>query len=477
MKFNSSDSLAGGGVSSSHQVEEPSYLQGSRENPYAVSDLNTKVKNELETKYPGIWVTGEVSNFKAHHSGHYYFSLKDESSQISAVMFYQSNRKLKFIPENGLEILLFGKLSLYGPRGTYQILVEEMEPRGMGSLQFAYEQLKKKLASEGLFDESRKKPIPSLPRTIGIITSPTGAAIRDLLRVLDEINLKIYIFPSLVQGEEAAEEIVKALDVFHRMKGIDLLIVGRGGGSIEDLWPFNEERVARAIALSPIPIISAIGHETDFTIADFVSDLRAPTPSAAGAIIVQNRRALEAKLNQHLRTLIQEARIFVANKREEISQLMHRRGILGLEGMIKESIQSTDELSRRLVTGMNDHLNKTDSRWSVANSGLSYQRIQSQILMDKKALQSSHKTLLLSIKQRIKNARSTFSKTSGLLHSLSPLSILKRGYSICLTAVGKKIVIRSSDVSEGQHIDVKLYKGSLLCEIKEKDHDKKAKKT
>lgn len=468
MKDNLTDSLS---------EKKASPILGTRENPFSVSDLNRKVKLELEGQYSGIWLVGEISNFIAHRSGHYYFSLKDEISQIASVMFYQSNRKMKFLPEDGLEVLLYGKLSLYTPRGTYQIIVEKMEPKGIGSLQFAYEQLQKKLASEGLFDKSRKKPIPQFPRTVAIITSPTGAAIRDLLRVLEKIAIEVLIFPSRVQGEEAAGEIIRGLEILNNMTEIDLLILSRGGGSLEDLWPFNEEPVARAIASSRIPVMTAIGHETDITIADLVSDLRAPTPSAAAALIVQNRRDLESGLDQLLLSLSREARIFIVEKRERISALMHRRGILGLEGLIKENIQNVDEYSRRLAAHIEARLQNALSQWHLTRSKLSFQRIQSQLLMEESALQSTQKRLYLSVKQVMGNARAVFSTVSGLLHSLSPLSVLKRGYSICRTTFDGKIVRQSTEVSEGQHVDIKLFKGSLLCKIKERYHDEKNRKT
>ncbi len=455
--------------------EEASRSKGTRENPYSVSDINRKVKLELESCYPEVWITGEISNFNAHHSGHFYFSLKDEFSQIAAVMFFQSNRKLKFVPEDGLDVLLFGKLSLYTPRGTYQMIVEEMEPRGMGSLQFAYEQLKKKLAAEGLFEESRKKLIPALPRKLGIITSPTGAAIRDLIRVLSRIPIEILIFPSRVQGDEAAGEIITGLNVLNKIKGIDLIIVGRGGGSIEDLWPFNEESVARAIGACKIPIITAIGHETDFTIADFVSDVRASTPSAAASFIVQKRLELEAVLEKHQKSLTREARLIVAEKSENISKLMHRRGFLGMEGMIKEKIQSTDVCSRRIVTLMSSILQDSVAKCRLADKTLSFQRVHSYLLMNEKTLKTIRTRLGLSMKQVMKNAYASFSKNFDLLHSLSPLAILKRGYSICRTAVGKNIIRKFSEVSEGDCVNVKLYRGSLSCKIKERYDDKEKK--
>ena len=259
---------------------------------WKVSELTVRIRDLLEGAFRDLWVEGEVSNFRAAQSGHLYFTLKDEKSQIRCVCFRDQVRGLKFRPEDGLHVTVRGSLSVYEPRGEYQIYVTHIEPVGLGALQLAFEQLKKKLAAEGLFDAGRKKPLPVLPRCIGVVTSPTGAAIRDILRVLKRRfpNVHVSLYPVKVQGEGAAAEIVRAIRHFNRGSVVDVLIVARGGGSFEDLWAFNEEIVARAIAESEIPVITGIGHETDFTIADFVADLRAPTPSAAAEIVVVRAR-------------------------------------------------------------------------------------------------------------------------------------------------------------------------------------------
>ncbi|HET7102298.1 MAG TPA: exodeoxyribonuclease VII large subunit, partial [Terriglobia bacterium] len=255
---------------------------------YTVAELSFSVKDLLETSFPDVWVTGEVSNFRAAASGHYYFTLKDTSAQLRAVCFRNQARYLKFKPQDGISVIARGRLSVYEARGEYQLYIEYLEPAGMGALQFAFEQLKKQLASEGLFDAARKKPLPALPRAIGVVTSASGAAVRDILRVIKRRfpNMNVFLYPATVQGSSAAGEIVEGIEYFNQHPIVDVMIVGRGGGSLEDLWPFNEEIVARAIAASSIPVISAIGHETDFTIADFVADLRAPTPSAAAELAV-----------------------------------------------------------------------------------------------------------------------------------------------------------------------------------------------
>ncbi len=274
---------------------------------FSVSELNRQIKNRLEEDFSDVWLEGEISNLKPASSGHIYLSLKDSQSQIGAVVFRGVAAKLRFQPENGLAVLAYGRVTVYEPRGNYQVIVEHLEPKGVGALQLAFEQLKRKLSEEGLFDAERKKPIPFLPRKIGIVTSPTGAVIRDMIHVLTRRFPSIHIIlrPVLVQGAMAASEIAEAIRDFNERDDVDVLIVGRGGGSIEDLWAFNEEVVARAIATSGIPVISAVGHETDFTIADFVADVRAPTPSAAAEIAVPMLGDLEHALDQHRYRLTQ----------------------------------------------------------------------------------------------------------------------------------------------------------------------------
>ena len=269
---------------------------------YSVSELTQRLKGLLETQFPDVWVAGEISNLRPATSGHLYFTLKDSNAQLRAVCFRSQARYLKFKPRDGVSVIARGRLSVYEARGEYQLLVELLEPAGLGALQLAFEQLKAKLAAEGLFDTARKKPLPVLPRTVGIVTSPSGAVIRDILRVLRRRyrNMNALLYPVRVQGEGAAQEIVQAIEHLNRRGGVDVMILARGGGSLEDLWAFNEEDVARAIAASRIPIISGVGHESDFTIADFVADLRAPTPSAAAELVVHRKQDFQAELELSL---------------------------------------------------------------------------------------------------------------------------------------------------------------------------------
>jgi exodeoxyribonuclease VII large subunit len=264
-----------------------------------VSELTQEIKEILEERFPEVWVEGEISNLRIPPSGHIYFTLKDDTSQIRAVLFKMQARTLRFAPEDGLHVVCRGRVSLYEKRGDYQLILESMEPKGIGALQLAFVQLKEKLEKEGLFDPARKKPIPMVPQKVGVITSPTGAVIRDMLHILNRRfeNLHILLYPVRVQGEEASREIAEAVKYFNQRTDVDVIIVGRGGGSLEDLWAFNEEAVARAIYHSKIPIISAVGHETDYTISDFVADLRAPTPSAAAELVVRDKREIKNVLH------------------------------------------------------------------------------------------------------------------------------------------------------------------------------------
>lgn len=455
----------------SHEEGTLSPEKGSRDNPYTISEINRKVRHELECAYPRIWLIGEISNFTAHTSGHFYFSLKDESGQIQAAMFSQQNRRLRFRPEEGLEVLVCGRLSIYQQRGTFQIIAEMMEPKGIGSLQFAFEQLKRKLEAEGFFDEAKKKAIPSLPRTIGIVTSPTGAAIQDMLRLLMKIKVNILLCPSKVQGDEAADEIAEAIEKLNMIEGIDLIIVGRGGGSLEDLWPFNEETVARAIAGSKIPIISAVGHESDFTISDYVADLRTPTPSAAAALIVQRRLELEELLKKYIKEMIREGRIFIHEKAEKLMWLERSRGFIGIDGSINEKAQMVDELGRRMITSAAFHLASKDRVLHSLAERVSFTRILGTLKRTHSAVSTLSRELNVSIVNCMRAASDRFSQLAGLLDSLSPLAVLERGYSICRTLAKTKIIRSSSDVAIGENVDIKLHKGNLQCEVKGKDSE------
>ena len=391
---------------------------------YTVSDLTAEVRGLLEDSFPGIWVEGEFSNFHHHSSGHMYFTLKDQECQIRAVMFRMQNRQLKFQPRDGLAMLVYGQLSVYERRGEYQLVAEYMEPRGIGALQLAFEQLKERLQAEGLFDEGRKRPIPLLPRRIGVITSPTGAAIRDILQVLRRrfANVDVLIHPVPVQGDQAAPEIVNALREMNRRGGLDVVILARGGGSIEDLWAFNEESVARAIFDSKIPVISAVGHEVDYTIADFVADLRAPTPSAAAELVVSRKDELAQRLDDL------EARM-AGVVRSRLTALRARMAGLERHLRLLNPIERVRIQRRRLIELWKDLTGWADRRLAVLGGEL-------------KAV-------------------------AGKLDSLSPLAILGRGYSICLRLPGREIVKESKLLVAGDQVEIRLHRGRLHCDVRE----------
>ena len=388
-----------------------------------VTQLTVQVKDLLEGAFPDVWVEGEISNLSAPRSGHIYFTLKDEQSQIRAVLFRSSQRFLKFTLQHGMRVICRGRIGVYEPRGEYQLILEYIEPKGVGALQQAFEELKARLAKEGLFDLDRKKPLPLLPRRIGIITSPTGAAIRDMLRVIRRRHpkMEILIYPVVVQGAAAAPEIVEAIRYFNQEKNADVLIVGRGGGSLEDLWAFNEESVARAVYGSAIPIISAVGHETDYTISDFVADLRAPTPSAAAEMVVQTEegfRELIGSLESGLvRSMRQKIELFRTALREKIRLLGDPRR------RMEQYVQRVDELLSRLATGLGYHLRRD-------------------------------RALLGSL-------------AAGLDH-LNPLGILSRGFSITKKLPEGTILKNSADVEPGDMISTRLSKGEVWSRIEKK---------
>ncbi len=395
------------------------------ENIYTVTELTREIKSLLENQFPSLWVTGEISNFRTHSSGHYYFTLKDEGSQIGAVMFRGVNRNLKFALEDGMAVLANGHIDVYAVRGNYQIIVEYIEPKGLGALQLAFDQLRRKLAEEGLFEEARKRALPFCPQTVGIITSPTGAAIQDMIKILHRRNphVNILLFPVNVQGENAAPEIARAIELMNRHDEADVLIVGRGGGSLEDLWAFNTEIVARAIYQSEIPVISAVGHETDVTISDFVADLRAPTPSAAAELVVPVIKEILDGIQDQQRHLRKALLKIIGEKKSSlnfwISHLKHPKRRL------EELSLHLDDLNTRLRHAMQFYLE--ERRTKVAH------------LAEK-------------------------------LQVLSPLSILSRGYAIVrkLSKTGEEGTVLKDikDARTGELVSIRLLKGTLKAEVK-----------
>jgi len=432
---------------------------------YTVLEITSEIKHALE-KFGIVWIQGEISNFKHHTSGHMYFSLKDDRAQIKAAFFRNNNLYLKFRPEDGLEVLVRGRLSVYEPRGDYQVIVEYMEPKGLGSLQLAFEQLKEKLRKEGLFDEAHKVALPLLPRKIGVVTSPTGAAIQDMLRILKRRNasLHILIFPARVQGTGAAEEIAAGVQYFNSRDDIDVIIVGRGGGSIEDLWAFNEEVVARAIYGSEVPVISAVGHEVDFTIADFVADLRAPTPSAAAEMVSGARDELLSAVQSLFGRLFQSARLLIEKRRSALERLARSRGFYAAPNMIRALEQRFDEATLRMQQAMARFTTSLRHRERLAKARLAGIDLRMLIRGKTERLSRSRQLLAVNLRAGLQRRRSRLEVAAGRLDALSPLAILARGYAICRDAHG--VVVRcAGNLRAGEGVRVTLAKGELDCRV------------
>lgn len=420
-------------------VSEPYGPEGAH--IYTVSELTAEVKELLETAHPAVYVRGEISNFYIHGaSEHMYFSLKDEKAQMRAVFFKNVNRKLKFTPENGMEVIAFGRLTLYEPRGDYQIRVEFLEPAGLGALQMRIEQLKKKLAAEGLFDEARKRPLPEFPHRIALVTSPEGAAIRDFLKVTRTRfpGQHIVIFPVLVQGEGAPSQIVEAIEAANEMGDFDVLVLCRGGGSIEDLMAFNDEGVARAIAGSAIPVVNGVGHERDVTIADFVADVRAATPSQAAEIITPSRPEILARLEG-----------------------MRERMEIRLRGLVEETSQELDDVADSLRDAVQDQLKDLASRIRELSTQVRSASPQQVLARQRELLKQLAKRAATASVRRLAEIKQRVQALGGKLNALSPLAVLERGYSIAFALPGRAVLKDSAQVAPGQEVEVKLFKGLL----------------
>jgi exodeoxyribonuclease VII large subunit len=483
-----------------------------------VSELTQHIAEILEGAFPDVWIEGEISNFRPAQSGHLYFTLKDTEAQIRCVCFRDNARSLKFRPEDGMHVTLRGSLGVYEVRGEYQMYVSYIEPVGAGALQLAFEQLKKKLQTEGLFDESRKKPLPLLPCCIGVVTSPSGAAIRDILRVLKRryANAHVQIFPVKVQGEGAAREIASAIQYFNRVKFAEVLIVARGGGSLEDLWAFNEEIVARAIAASTIPVISGVGHETDFTIADFVADLRAPTPSAAAEIVVRSRHEFDRQIAEHQKHLVHRMRYLLSEWRHRARDLQTHRGFRQLENLVRRRRQQLDDMSGSLATLLERRLALSGNRLAAANARvLSFdlrgrakvlrRRIEQRegelaaaleriagrkrrrfAIMQVQFAQFDLRARVARLRNRLEQRAADLSARMDRvlitksrrrdaaevrLNERNPLRLLERGYAIAHDSSGK--VLRSPDqVSVGDDVSVRLANGTLDTTVKRKRSEK-----
>jgi exodeoxyribonuclease VII large subunit len=434
---------------------------------FTVSELTALVKEQLETAFDDIWVEGEVSNLRCPPSGHLYFSLKDRSGQLRAVCFRRGGRRLKFVPADGRAVLARGHLTVYEPRGDYQLIVDYLEPVGLGALQAAFEQLKERLAAEGLFDAARKRPLPALPRRVGIVTSPTGAVIRDMLTVLARrfANLQVVINPVPVQGEGAAVRIAEAIDELNARGLADVIIVGRGGGSLEDLWAFNEEAVARAIVRSKVPVISAVGHETDVTIADFVADLRAPTPSAAAELVVKTKTELTGRVDQFSEALARSVQVLIEQQRQHVRH--ERRALIDPQRSIEAALLRADDLGDRLRAVLPRALARQRER----AEGLTQQfRARSPLeLIRATLLRLGQSRERLAQQQRNRNQtwRTRVEHRLAQLRGLSPLAILGRGYSVARRLSDGRILRSAEGVTPGERIAVLLHEGELLTSVEE----------
>jgi len=418
---------------------------GSLENPLPVGDLTEQIKSVLERGFSEVVIVGEISNFKPHPSGHFYFSLKDERAALAAVMFRGENSKIKFQMQDGLKVVAVGRISVYAPRGNYQIIVTRLEPEGLGALQLAFEQLKKKLEAEGLFSPARKRPLPRFPKCVGIVTAPNGAAIRDMLNVLNRrfAGIHILIYPAKVQGVGAGQEVadgIKYLNAF--FPEVDVMIVGRGGGSIEDLWAFNEEVVARAIYNSHIPVISAVGHEIDFTIADFVADLRAPTPSAAAELVVGSR----FELMQHLDHLV--------------SRLAQK-----MRGRLEYTEMRVDEWVQRLEYRLRDRVGQVHLKFERLRLRLGQGSPIVRLTTFSHRLELAWEKLRNSQKIPLERIRWRLEQLEQKLRLLSPLTIMERGYSIVRDDKSGKVIRKVSDVKLGDKLLIQLWKGKISARI------------
>lgn len=434
---------------------------------YTVSQLTQQIRGILEESFPSVWVEGEISNLHLHSSGHMYLTLKDERSQIRAVMFRAQARQLSFRPEDGMQVLCLGRIGLYEARGEYQLYIDFLEPRGLGAMLLAVEHLKERLAAEGLLEPSRKRPLPFLPRCVGIVTSPTGAVIRDMLQILGRRfpNLPVLVRPAKVQGEGAAQEISQAIEDLNHWPGVDLIVVARGGGSLEDLWAFNQEEVARAIASSGVPVVSAVGHEVDYTIADFVADLRAPTPSAAAELIVPVQVQLQRSLEELEAQLVGAMRKQIRRLWEELRGLLARPPELSRR-LTQERLR-LDELHLRLQNSMGQVLERAKVERQHALESLAHLDPRARLPGLKSELGGLAQRLWASLRLKLQESRSGLQRESALLHSLSPLQVLARGYSIVRLLPQEKVVRDSSILSPGDRLRISFHKGESTCRVEE----------
>jgi exodeoxyribonuclease VII large subunit len=433
---------------------------------WTVRDLVAAVRTHIEREYADIWVEGEISNFRAHDSGHLYFTLKDRNAQIRVVMFRSSARLLRFRPENGMQIVTRGRVTIYEDRGEMQISAEYLEPKGAGALQIAFEQLKAKLEAEGLFDAARKKPIPMLPQRIGLVTSPQAAALRDILNILQRRHhsANVLIFPAQVQGESAAREVIAGVRYFNKSKSVEVIIVARGGGSAEDLAAFNHEELARAIAASEIPIVSAIGHETDFTILDFVADLRAPTPSAAAELVIRSRQEIDEQLESLHRRLAKSIRYQLLMARQNLTEFAQHQAFARMMDLIHRRQQRLDDLVYRMANSERAVIEGQRRRFETLSAAVRHYDVRRVLSGIRRDLEAQVSALGAAARNSLLERKVRLDRIDTALHALSPMAILERGYALVFDASGA-LIKDAAQVHAGDKISARLAKGTVDAKV------------
>ncbi|MDX6611121.1 MAG: exodeoxyribonuclease large subunit [Blastocatellia bacterium] len=445
--------------------------------PLTVSELTGAIRGALESRFAAAWVEGEISNFRAHSSGHWYFTLKDEGAQLRSVCFRTNNQRIRFRPADGLLVRARGRVSVYESKGEYQLVVDAIDPVGAGALRIAFEQTKARLQAEGLFAAELKRSLPVFPRRIGIVTSPSGAALRDILNVISRRTRTVHVLfaPARVQGEGAAREVARAVAFLNEYQArmlregrtedaIDVMIVGRGGGSAEDLWAFNEEEVARAFRASLIPVISAVGHETDFTIADFAADLRAPTPSAAAELVAAREDEICNLIGDLIRNLSRVIHYRISDSRTRVQQLTMSTAFNEVRGRLHQAILTSDDAGHRLETLMTGMLQRAQRRMDAVAHRLSPAQLRAHVAANKGRFENAEKARDAAIVARMELARGRLGLAAAALDAMSPLAVLERGYAIAQDANGR-VVRDAAAVSPGDALRLRLWKGTLKCRV------------
>jgi len=439
---------------------------------FSVRDLVSAIRTQVEREYTDVWVEGEISNYRPAESGHLYFTLKDDSSQLRVVIWRTQARLLRFKPENGLQVIARGRVTVYDQRGELQLSAEYLEPKGAGALQIAFEQLKAKLAADGLFDRERKKPIPRLPRRIGIVTSPRAAALQDMLNVLRRRHesVGVLIFPAQVQGDSAPIEVATGVRYFNKAKNVDVIVVARGGGSLEDLAAFNDEGLARVIAASEIPVISAVGHETDFTIADFVADLRAPTPSAAAELVIDSKRMLEEQVETLRRRLARAARYQLQQMKLRLTELGQHGTFARMRDALRRREQRVDELVHRMAQAEQRMIQARRRRLDVAATRLRHLDLRLRLSYFHKQLDTATAAMQSAMRAFLNQRRARLDHLSAQVQALSPTSILARGYALVFDAEGN-LVKDAAQVKPDEEITAQVAKGKITAAVRRTAHE------